>query len=191
MHYALLSILFFLRSRWKLVVFLNLLFFGFAFGSALVATLLSSPALYSGSPVFSLPRSVSGNWLLMPLFILAVDAVITAFITMTLPGFVFFPLSPVALAYRAVLWGLLLFPLPVWLFLVILPTTIFEGEAYVLAATAGMVTGFFWIKPVKGVSRRESFYRALAECAHVYVVVVLLLLAAAITETATILLLKV
>jgi hypothetical protein len=111
--------------------------------------------------------------------------VVSAFVVVTVPGILFFPFSAAALAFRAILWGLLLYPLPSDYFLAALPTLILEGEAYVLAATAGTVTGFSWLKPETGFSRWEALKKGLKECAQLYIPVSLLLFIAAIVESAT------
>ena len=117
--------------------------------------------------------------------------ILSAFVAVTLPGIVFFPLSSAFLIVRAVLWGLLLYPLPSWLFLAVLPVLILEGEAYVIAAVAGTVAGLSWVKPgwmSRGaeLSRWEALKTALEEGIHLYKAVVALLFVAAIVETVTI-----
>lgn len=107
----------------------------------------------------------------------------------TLPGIVFFPLSAAFLVFRAVLWGLLLYPLPSWLFLAVLPTLVLEGEAYVIAAVTGTVIGLSWVKSSlvfrdEKLSKWEALKTALKEGVHLYKGVALLLLIAAIVETA-------
>jgi hypothetical protein len=110
----------------------------------------------------------------------------------TLPGFVFFPLSVVFLGFRAFLWGLLVFQLPTWALLIALPTILLEGEGYVFAAVAGTVVGTSWLKPQwlfggENMRRIDSLKRALRECFSLYIVVIVLLFVAAIVETTTIL----
>ena len=166
-------------------------FFGGAFGTALLASILFAAPLVSGQKAFVFPGFVSGNGFLLFLFIFAFNVAVSAFAVVTLPGFLFFPLSAVALAYRAVLWGLLLYVLPSMAFLILLPVVVLEGEAYVFAAVAGASTGFSWIKPVKWLSRFDAFKKALKECLQAYVFVVLLLFVAAVVETATIMLLSI
>jgi len=69
---------------------------------------------------------------------------------------------------------------------VLLPVVILEGEAYVFAAAAGALTGFSWISPKAGLSRRQAFEKALKECLKIYLFVTALLLVSAAVETATI-----
>jgi uncharacterized membrane protein SpoIIM required for sporulation len=78
------------------------------------------------------------------------------------------------------------------MFLAALPTLILEGEAYVLAALAGVNIGLSWLTPnwvykqeKESLSRSEALRRAFRQSAYVYVFVVILLLAAAIVETLT------
>ncbi|MEM3697934.1 MAG: hypothetical protein QXQ94_10665 [Candidatus Bathyarchaeia archaeon] len=88
---------------------------------------------------------------------------VAAFVVITLPGFVFFPLSAVSLLFRAFLWGLLVYAMPNSLFLFALPVIFLEGEAYVIAALAGTVVGFSWLNPRRayggGLSKFEAFKR--------------------------------
>lgn len=179
-------------SRWKLFALLNLLFFSCVLIAALLASFLFSPSLYSGSSL-AVPEVFLGNWFVMILGIFFFNVVVSAFVVVTLPGFVFFPLSAAFLVYRAVLWGLLLCGLPTWLFLVVLPTLFLEGEAYVFAAAVGTVVGFSWLKPDtiyrgEALGRVGAFKKALKECLKVYVFVIVLLLVAAVVETATLIL---
>jgi hypothetical protein len=171
--------------RWKLVAFLNVLFFGIALGAVLVVQLLFPPPLFSDANASVLPWPFSNIGPLVFFYIFAFNLVVSAFIVVTVPGVLFFPLSAVALAFRAILWGLLLYPLPPDYFLVVLPTVVLEGEAYVLAATAGTVTGFSWLKPETGYSRREALKKGLKESVQLYIPVSLLLFIAAVVESAT------
>lgn len=121
------------------------------------------------------------------------NLVVSSFVFVTVPGFVFFPLSAGFLLYRAFLWGLLVYALPVWAFVAALPIIVLEGEAYVSAAVGGTIIGVSWVKPLwlhRGdrLSRREALKAALKECLGIYVLVIILLFAAAVVETATILL---
>ena len=179
-------------KRFKAFAVLNLLFFGCVFVVVLLAQFLFPPPFCS---VWSLmvPEVFLGNWLTMVLGVFAFNLVLSAFVVVTLPGFVFFPLSAAALLYRAVLWGLLLYMTPTWLFLVALPTLLLEGEAYVVAAAAGTIAGFSWIKPKRPhgeetLSRGEAFRKGLKECLGLYVLVAALLFVAAVVETATLVL---
>jgi hypothetical protein len=122
------------------------------------------------------------------LFIFAFNLSVAAFVVVTLPGFLFPPLSIAALTYRAVLWGLLLHDLSATAFLMLLPVIFLEGESYVLAAAAGWLTGFSWIKPRTGQSRRVAFEKALKECSKIYLLVAVFLFVSAAVETETILL---
>jgi hypothetical protein len=178
----------FFSSKWKLISFLNLLFFGLALGVASLAGLVLPPTLYSGQKLFVLPGFVAGNFLLTVLFILVFNLVLSAVLFVTLPGFVFFPLSAVTLGFRAVLWGLLLYQFPLWYFLAALPTVVLEGEAYVLASAAGIVVGYSWLRPAEGQSRGEAFKTAFKQCTHVYALVAMILIVSAIVESATLIL---
>jgi len=161
------------------------------FIAVLLAQFVLPPPLYSHDVLSSSLAPFGDNWFITFVGIFVLNLVLSAFIVVTLPGMLFFPLSAVFLAYRAVLWGLLLYPLPSWLFLAVLPTLILEGGAYVFAAVAGTVVGLSWVKPSwmfrgEELSRREALKTALKEGKTLYKTVVLLLLVAAIVETATI-----
>ncbi len=177
--------------RWKIFGLLNLLFFGCTFGTAMLAGFLFPPILYSGWSLDA-PEFFLANWLTMLLGIFLFNLAVSAFVVVTLPGFAFFPLSVVALLYRAILWGLLVYAAPNWLFLATLPVLILEGEAYVMAGLAGVVVGVSWFKPRwicanEKLLRVEAFKKELTECLRLYVAVVLLLFVAAVVETMTIL----
>jgi hypothetical protein len=184
-------------ARSRFLVYVNALFFGCIAVSALLAELLFSPQLYVGGFEFGLAEFFLGlSWPLMLLAIFAFNLVLSGFVFVSLPGFAAFPLSVVALLVRGVLWGVVLAPLPNWLFVLVLPTFLFEGEAYVFAAVAGMTVGLSWLKsdvvyPGETLSRTEAFRKSLKECLRMYFFVVLFLFVAAVVETATILSLKV
>lgn len=173
----------FLLSEWRLISYLNVLFYGVVFGSALLAGFLLAPPLVSGQPPLVLPEYVVGNGILLFLFIFVSNLGFSAFAVVTLPGLVFFPLSAVALAYRGVLWGLLFFSLSLKSFVVLLPVAVLEGEAYVIAAATGMIAGFSWVRPSESMSRTQSLRGTLKRGLWAYVLVVLLLLIAAVVET--------
>jgi hypothetical protein len=145
------------------------------------------------SAALSVPEFLlEGSWLFTALGIFLYSLIVSSFFIVTLPGMVFFPLAAVFLVFRAVLWGLIFYPLPAWSFLIALPTLILEGEAYVLAAVAGTVVGLSWVKTDwlfedKELSRVEALKMGLTEAKQLYKAVVMLLLTAAIVETITIL----
>jgi len=130
----------------------------------------------------------------LPLIILNIffsNIVLSAFVMVTLTGFVFFGLSAVFLLMRAWMWGVLLNGLSTSEFLFVLPTLVLEGEGYVLAALAGVNLGLSWLKPQwaykeEGLSRQEAVKRALKDCAHMYILVAAFLFVAAVVEAITI-----
>ncbi len=129
----------------------------------------------------------SGNLLLMAVEIFVSNLVLSAFVMLTLSGFVFFLLSPTVLLIRAWLWGALLTGVSTSNFPLVLPTIILEGEGYVLAALAGVNLGLSWFKPEwiykkELVSRWEAVKMALRNCFYIYGMVSLFLLIAAIVE---------
>jgi hypothetical protein len=134
----------------------------------------------------------AGDVVLTVIYIFIVNVVLSAFIIITLPGMVFFPLSSALLVFRAVVWGLLLYNLPTEIFLAAIPTVVFEGEGYCLAATAGTIGGVSWVRSrwVYGdedITRLEAFKKAARECITIYVYAVVLFVLGAIVETATLL----
>jgi hypothetical protein len=181
----------FVYSRWRLLSVLNAVFFSVALGIALTAGLVFPTSVYYGQSVYVLPQFLQGNVFLMFLFIFCFNLAVAAFGVVTLPGFLFFPLSAVLLTLRAVLWGLLLTPLPMGLFLDVLPTLMLEGEAYVLAAAVGMTVGYSWLRRSADVSRYERFKSALKRSMSAYILVILFLIAAAAVESATITVLRI
>jgi len=148
------------------------------------------PPYYSSSPF---PQfSADGNLPFLIFSIFANNMFLSALVFVTLPGFIFFPLSSVVLVYRGYVWGCLLAYLPTRLLLMALPTLILEGLGYCFAATAGTVVGLSWIKPkwVYGgepLRRAEAFKKALREFLAIYVFVAIILFFAAVVEAATLL----
>jgi hypothetical protein len=177
-------------ARSKILAIMNMVFFVGVFVTAVAAEFLLTPPLYEGFDQL-FPSVVQSSFPVMVSFIFLFNLSLSAFLVVTLPGFVVFPLSVVFLGFRAFLWGLLVFQLPTWALLIALPTILLEGEGYVFAAVAGMVVGTSWLKPQwlfggENMGRIDSLKRALRECFLLYVVVIVLLLVAAIVETATI-----
>lgn len=178
----------FLRTRWKVFASFNALFFGGVFVTLLLAGTFLPPPLYTGwNP--DLPELfMSGGWLFLMLGIFIFNLALSSFVFVTLPGIVFFPLSPGFLLYRALLLGLFLYAQPVWLFVISLPVILFEGEAYVLAAVAGTVFGASWVHPNwtypgEKWTRVEVLKKATKEFAGMYILISIFLFIAAVTET--------
>jgi hypothetical protein len=178
-------------SRWRLLSALNVVFFSVALGVGLAAGSVFPTLVYYGQPVYVLPQFLYASTPLLFLFILCFNLAVAAFCVVTLPGFLFFPLSAALMTLRAVLWGLLLSPLPTRLFLEVLPTMVLEGEAYVVAAAVGTTVGYSWLKRPAGLSRLERFKHAFKRDMSAYALVILLLIAAAAVESATVTLLKI
>jgi len=179
-----------LSKRAKFLAFTNLLFFGGIFVAVVVSEWMLPPPLYLDRPrLFS--RAIFGGDFFVEVFgIFVFNLGLSALAFVTLPGFAFFPLSIIVLLYRAFMWGVLLYHVPNWIFLLSMPTIILEGEGYVLAAVAGTLVGVSWIKPEwihyeKSLSRRESLSRSLRECLAIYVFVIVLLFVGAIVEAMT------
>jgi hypothetical protein len=176
--------------RDKLLALMNLAFFGCVFVISVVSEFLIPPKPYLGSYPSFPEIPLNFDFLLTVFSIFLFNLSVSAFTVVTLPGFVFFPLSMVFLLFRAVIWGLLLYYQPTWVFLIVVPTLVLEGEAYCFAAVAGMVVGASWIKSEwlfhdGNFSRVEAFKKALRECLVIYVFVVLFLFFAAVLEAVT------
>jgi hypothetical protein len=175
--------------RHGLLVFASSTFFSCVLLSAILSEWFSPNPLYSGSP--PLHRFYAeGNILLLIFSVFISNIVLSAFIFVTLPGFIFFPLSSVALVYRAYVWGCLLAYLPTRLLLIALPTLVLEGLGYCFAATAGTMVGLSWIKPKwiyggEPLRRAEAFRKAIREFLAPYVFVAIFLFFAAVVEATT------
>ena len=186
-----LPIINFFRERWKLLVVLNLLFFSTVTVTLFIAGLTMQPSLAnsdwepSGSQLLPF-----GGWLGMMLGIFIFNLIVSSLVFISLPGFIFFPLSGALLLYRAILGGFLLYTFPLRIFLMALPTVVLEGEAYVLAASGGTLVGMSWVKPVwtnrAQSSRLEALRTMLKEFMRIYLTLAILLFAAAIAETVVI-----
>ncbi len=178
-----------LLRRSKLIASLNLLYFGSILVGALLAQ-ISYVAVYELPLSDNFFLSLMDNASLLALGIFFFNLVISGFLLTTFSGLVFFGLPLLVLGWRALLWGALIAQLPSPQFFVTIPTFILEGEAYVIAAVAGMLLGLSWLKPM-WVNREEKLTRRLAlraawiECANLYFWVVLLLIVGAVIEAIT------
>ncbi len=117
-----------------------------------------------------------------------VYALAMAFISVTLLGIVFFPMSIVSLMYKAVLLGARLAHLTFSDLLMLSPVLILEGEAFVLAAFIGTIVGLSWIKPnliypTDDLTRFDAFRKACSELFKQYAPITILLLISAAVET--------
>ena len=177
-------------KRLFFLMVLNLLFFGGIVAGALLGR-LGLVDLYwwpFGERILN-REVVFSSWLVLEIFFF--NLVVSGFVLLTLSGMVFFPVSLAFLMIRVLLWGMLLNQLSTSLLLAVLPTLILEGEAYVIAAVAGVTVGLSWLRPswaYKGqnLSRKEAFRMAVIECGRMYVLVAMLLLVGAVVETVTI-----
>ena len=189
---ASLKTIFFMRIN--IFAVLNLIFFVSVFSVVFFGRLLFPPTVYDQWTPW--PSEVfQNNFILIVLIIFLSNLALAAFLTVTLPGILFFPLSAVALIYKAVLWCSLLYPVSGRIMLAVLPTLFLEGEAYVISAGAGTIAGFSWLFSKKlykeeMLSRKEAFESGLKECLRLYILVASLLLIAAMVETTTLMLLS-
>lgn len=176
--------------RWNtLLVSLNLIYFG----SILVGAFLAQTPYVI---VYELPASDNyllgtvDNAFLLALAIFFFNLVISGFLLTTLSGLIFFVIPFIVLAWRALLWGTLIAQAPSPQFFAVLPTFVLEGEAYVIAAAAGIILGLSWLKPewvLKGdkMPRPRALRTAFTDCVRLYFWVILLLVAGAVVETVT------
>jgi len=177
-------------KRLFLLMVLNWLFFGGIVAGALLGRLgLVNLSWWPFGERILNQEVVFSSWLVLEIFLF--NLVLSGFVLLTLSGMVFFPVSLAFLVVRVLLWGILLNQLSTSLLLAVLPTLILEGEAYVIAAVAGVTLGLSWLRPdwaFKGqnLSRKEAFRTAAIECGRMYVLVIILLLAGAVVETITI-----
>jgi uncharacterized membrane protein SpoIIM required for sporulation len=176
----------FVFSRLKLLSVLNAIFFGVASLTGIIASFVIPVSVYYGQPVYVLPQSLYSNVALIFLFIFCFNLCVSSLAFVTLPGFLFFPLSSVFLGLRAVFWGLIFDSVPLGIFLVALPTAVLEGEAYVMAAAVGTTVGYSWLMQPRDLQRRKAFADALKKDVKAYAFVIFLLLAAAAVESMTI-----
>ena len=182
---------FVLFKRIKLFAFLSAVYFCSISIAAFVASLLFMPPPSEGwSPEILVPY-LNEDLLLLLFEIFLFNLFLSAFVFVTLPGLVFFPLSAVTLLVRATSLGLIIYSMPTSVFLVVLPTLVLEGEAWVLAALAGTCLGVSWFKPVwmygrEELSRWDALKKMLKECGCVYFLVILLLFVGAFVEVLTI-----
>jgi len=184
------SLLSVIYARGKLLAAMNATFFGCVLIVVLVSEYLLQPLPYEGfRPPF--PDIVSADLPLMFLSIFLCNLAVSAIVVVSVPGFVFFPLSTGFLLYRATIWGLLLHYQPNWVLLLALPTLVFEGEGYVFAAVGGSIVGISWLRPKwiftndMNSSRVAALRKALKEYSAVLFFVAVFLLVAAAIETLT------
>jgi hypothetical protein len=176
------------RTMWLAV--LNLFFFG----SILVGAILAQfpDVLIYELPLSGSPLDLSVSPLLLFLTIFLFNLVLSGFLLTTFSGLFFFAIPFGLILWRALLWGTLIAQSPSPQFFLALPTLVLEGEAYVIAAVAGVILGLSWLKPSwvykeEKLSRRLALQGAIRECARLYFWVVLLLAVGAVVETATLL----
>jgi len=139
------------------------------------------------------PHFMFTDWGL-PTLVLSIflfNLLVSGFILTTLTGLVFFALPLAILVLRATVWSALLNTLSTQALLLALPTIIFEGEGYVLTATAGVILGLSWLKPPliygnEPLSRSEALKKALKEATHIFAWATIILFTAALIEGFTI-----
>jgi len=180
-----------LLKRGSLLTLINTIYFGSIFISALLMQLWFPPMLREESIEF--PHFMFTDWGL-PTLVLSIflfNLLVSGFILTTLTGLVFFALPLAILVLRATVWSALLNTLSTQALLLALPTIIFEGEGYVLTATAGVILGLSWLKPPliygnEPLSRSEALKKALKEATHIFAWATIILFTAALIEGFTI-----
>jgi hypothetical protein len=140
-------------------------------------------------PHFQSSSIIESNTWALAFEIFTANLIFSAFVFVTLPGFVLFPAPMVLIVYRGLTWGSYLYYISPVTFFASLPTIILEGEAYVFACVAGMIVGVSWVKPsllYEDLNRRESLRLSTKECLKLYAVVTVLLAFGALVESVTI-----
>jgi hypothetical protein len=177
-------------ARGKLLAAMNAAFFVCVLIVVLVSESVLQPLPSEGfRPSF--PEIIDADLPLMFLVIFLYNLAVSAIVVVSVPGFLFFPLSTGFLLYRAAIWGLLLHYQPNWVLLLALPTLVFEGEGYVFAAAGGSVVGISWLRPKwiftndMNSSRVAALRKALKEYLAILFFVTVFLLVAAAIETLT------
>lgn len=178
------------QSRWKSIVFLNLVFFGCLLLTLVFAEYqLQTPVDLGWHP--SVLGDLSGaGWIGMMLSIVAFNLVLNGFLVGSLSGILLFPLPIGFLFYHAFNLGLILWALPSSVFWSTMFAFVFEGEAYVFGALGGALVGLSWIMPnwiygPEHLSRTVAVRKSLKELACFYLIAVILLLIAAAIEAST------
>lgn len=176
-----------LSRRRTVFVVLNTLFFDCIFLGVLSSQFLCAPLPYASESlgIFGL----DWPWMISAIFLL--NLFLSGFVTLTLPGLVFFPLSAVALAMRGVSWGIMLNQPSIVPFWLVIPTFVLEGEGYVLASVAGSILGLSWLEPNRAykdehLSRLDALKTASREALHLLFLAAILLFLAAVVEALTI-----
>ena len=177
-----------LLKRGMFLAVLNVLFFSLVLAGAFVAR-WTDVVFYDLSSSRSV-LDVGANPLLLAVGIFLFNLVMSGFLLTTFSGLVFFGVPLLVLVWRALSWGALTAQLPSPQFFVALPTFVLEGEAYVIAAVAGVLLGLSWLKPAwvargQKMTRLGALRAALAECVRFYFWVVLLLIIGAVVEAVT------
>jgi uncharacterized membrane protein SpoIIM required for sporulation len=180
-----------LLRRGSLLTLINVIYFGSILICALLKQLWFPPTLKEESIEF--PHFMFTDWGL-PALVLSIflfNLLISGFILTTLTGLVFFALPLAILVWRATIWSMFLSALSTQALLIVLPTIIFEGEGYVLTATAGVILGLSWLKPSiiygnEPLSRSEALKKALKEAIHIFAWAIIILFVAALIEGFTI-----
>jgi hypothetical protein len=179
---------------------LNLAYYGLivaamvyaAFHPSMQRSLLDEVGRALGTgPMETLAGAYSGGHLLLAIVLtFAVNLVVGSFLYITLPSLIV-PFSGLLVgAFRALLWGLMFSPTAVMGagFLLLLPTMILEGQAYVLIMLAAWVQGmaFLWPNSVGAKTHRMGYWEGVKRSARVYVLLAIVLLVAAVVEAVSV-----
>lgn len=131
----------------------------------------------------------TGQLLTVILTIFGINSIFGSFLTITVPNMV--GLGTLIFIYRPVLWGLIYAPTDpqsAMLLLLVIPTLLLEGLAYVIAFTSSIDLLLALIKPGKleEESRLKAMKKAWINNLKSYVLVLIVLFIAAVVETVTI-----
>lgn len=131
----------------------------------------------------------AGQILTVILTIFGINSVLGTFVTITVPNML--GLGTLIFIYRPLLWGLIYAPInpqDTWLLLMVIPTLLLEGTAYVIAFASSIDLLLAIVKPWKleEESRLKAFKKAWIYNLKSYVLVLIVLFIAAVVETVTI-----
>lgn len=130
-----------------------------------------------------------GQLISVVLTIFGINSVFGSFLSITVPNMV--GIGTLTFIFRPILWGLIYAPISqpaATLLLIIIPTLILEGTAYVIAFTSSIDLLLAILKPAKleETSRLKAMKKAWIYNLKSYVLVLIVLFVAAVVETATI-----
>ncbi|MCD1294818.1 hypothetical protein CUJ83_07375 [Methanocella sp. CWC-04] len=188
-----------LKKDWKLLLAVNIFYFGLVIIGALIA--LSSPDLqlmlltqtgesFSEGPLSAVGEAYqSGDVLRAAGVTLITNFFLGTLAVITIPSLIFPIWAPIMGAIRALMWGIMLIipvegVLPLKNLIPHYLTILLEGEAYVVAifACVRQIKALVWPKDFGEESRLKAYLISILDNAKLLVVVILLLTIAALYE---------